>query len=134
MFGLDLGWVVATVLGGIAVGKWLKKKDDTVEERRTLALDVADGLRVQGLEVIPDVLKAYAVGNYSEVLKKLREGAMVMTNPQLSTVVFGNLFEKMLAAKAGNPESRAELVARLTGSEPVIAKLQEKTGVATLAK
>lgn len=134
MFGIDLGWAVAAILGGIAAGRWIKKKDDTIEERRELALDVASGLQKEGLDVIPDVLRAYATGNYSKVAKKLREGALVMTNPQLSSVVFGNLFEKMLAARAGNAESRADLVARLTGSEPVVARIQDKPGVTTVAK
>ena len=133
MFGLDLGWVVAVILGGIGVGMWMKKKDDTIEERRMLALDVARGLAVQGLEVIPDVLQAYAVGNYSEVLKKLRDGAMIMTNPALSKVVFDNLFEKMLVARASNASARADLVARLSGDAPVVAKLEPRPGVSSVA-
>lgn len=114
MFGIDLGWAVAVVLGGIVAGKWLKKTDDKIEERRDMALQVADVLKEKGLSTTPELLRAYATGNYSKIFKALKTAAVTLTNPAAAAAEFDGIFEKMLVAKIADGTAKAELTARLT--------------------
>jgi len=114
MFGIDLGWAIAAVLGGIAAGRWIKKTDDKVEERRDMALQVADVLKEKGLSTTPDLLRSYATGNYSKIFKALKTAAVTLTNPAAASAEFEGIFEKMLVAKLADPTAKQELTARLT--------------------
>lgn len=122
MFGIDLGWVIAAVLGGIAAGRWVKKTDDKIEERRDMALQVADVLKEKGLETAPTLLRKYATGNYSEIAKALKTAAVTLTNPAAAAAEFDGIFEKMLVAKLADPTAKAELASRLTEKAATVVK------------
>lgn len=116
MYGIDLGWAIAAVLGGIVAGRWVKKTDDKVEERRDMALQVADVLKDKGLSTTPDLLRAYATGNYSKIFKALKTAAVTLTNPAAASAEFDGIFSKMLTAKLADPTAKAELAAKFNKS------------------
>jgi len=76
MFGFEL-WEVATlvacVLGVVLVVKLAFKKDDEIEDRRRLAQQAAAELRKIHDDVLAGLLEDYAIGDYSGVVKRIRE-------------------------------------------------------------
>ena len=79
-----------------------------------MALQVADVLKEKGLSTTPELLRAYATGNYSKIFKALKTAAVTLTNPAAASAEFDGIFEKMLTAKMAEPNAKAELTARLT--------------------
>jgi hypothetical protein len=100
---------VGVVALGYVGGRWLYQKDTEKEERRRAAFKAAAGLQNQGLNVAADFLVDYAVGDYSGMAKKLKDVAVVLSNPAAAQAEFANVFSKILQAKLNDPVELAKI-------------------------
>lgn len=100
MFGsISIAWVLVAVLGGVVAGKLVKRRDDVKEERRRNALLVSEALTARGLTLIPEVIRDYAIGDYSSVIKSVRKAAITLNNPAAADAMFLDLYKKLHAAE-----------------------------------
>ena len=106
--------VVAAGSGKFAVG-WLLKKDTAQEERRRGAAQMAMKLREYGLEKTSEFLIDYSVGDYSSMAAKLKDvGKTFLAGEAAVIEEFGQIFDKVFAAKLNTEAGRALIAAKLT--------------------
>ena len=132
--GVTLGLSVL-VLAGV---RWAFKKDDKVENRRKLAIRTGANLRGWGFDDTARLCEAYAVGDYSGVLKEmeyLREHAsnpekfalevkhivltslprIASTNPAMFAEISGLIESEQF--KAAKDAENAEMIRKLKAGE-----------------
>lgn len=105
--------VVGVVALGVVAGRWLFTKDTEVEDRRRAANRTAGILREKGLELIPSFLEDYGVGDYSGMAKKMKDAAVLLSNPASVDAEFEKVWEKLLAKKLSSPEELAKVEASI---------------------
>lgn len=106
---MNLLIAVGVVALGFVVGRWLYQKDTEVEDRRRAALKISAALREKGLSRVGDFLEDYAVGDYSGMLKKLKDTAVVLSTDAGLQSEFAAVFDKLLAEKLADPAEAADI-------------------------
>ena len=100
-------------VGAVAVAffgaRWLYTQDTAVEDRRRSALKMSAALRSKGLTRVADFFEDYAVGDYSGMLKKLKDAAVVLSHDAALQDEFEGVFDKLLAEKLADPVAAAGL-------------------------
>ncbi len=105
--------VVAAGAGKVAVG-FLYKKDEAIEDRRRGAAQMAAKLYELGLKKTPEFLTDYSVGDYSAMAAKLKDvGKTFLAGDAAVIEEFGQIFDRVLAAKLGSETGRAFIAAKL---------------------
>jgi hypothetical protein len=98
--------------------KWLFNKDTEIENRRRAAAELAATLRGVGLELIPEFLIDYSVGDYSGMATKIANlGKTFLKGEKAVMAEFERVFENLLAAKVKTEEGRLYVKARLAEAE-----------------
>lgn len=120
MFDAPVIQFIALAVLGVVAGKLLYKGDTAREERRRQAIEVASVARGYGLEKIPDLLIAYAVGDYSGIAFALKGAAKLALSEKDLLAEFDAAFYKVLAKKLETVEGQKELEAKLAGSKKEI--------------
>jgi len=105
---LVLGW---------ALGKYLFRKDEEIEDRRRQAFKLATKLSEYGLTRIPDVLGCYAVGDYSGLGDEVSKVYDLFASGEEAILKeFNAVFLKVLEQKLKTKEGRALIAAELKES------------------
>ncbi len=102
--------IAFVVIGMFFAGKLMFRADTRVEERRRSAAKLSGTLREVGLTRIPSVLDDYAVGDYSGMVRGIRELGDDLKDPDKRSAEFERLFRLTLEHKLKDPEKRGTLV------------------------
>lgn len=92
---------------GCLLAGWLYKKDTEVEDRRRSAIKLAAAMRNKGLTRVADFYENYAVGDYSGMLKGLKDAAVLLSHDASLQGEFAVVFDKLLAEKLADPAAAA---------------------------
>lgn len=112
--------LIVLAVVGVVAGKFFFKKDTEIENRRRAAIEVASAAKGYGLEKIPDLLIAYAVGDYSGIAYALKSAAKLALSEKDLLAEFDAAFYKVLAKKLETADGQKELEAKLAGSKKEI--------------
>lgn len=94
--------------------KWLFKKDEQIEDRRRAAGKLAVELSKVGMVKLPEFLIDYSVGDYSEMLRKMKNTAELATGDPVAFMrEFDAVYNRVLEAKLKTEEGRILLAAKL---------------------
>ena len=115
--------LVCSVGGAYALGCWLFKKDQELEDRRRAAAQLASSLQAYGLKKLPGILIDYSVGDYiglAEDVVKLAEdfGSTDASIMAEFDSVYQNVLEAHLATAAGRALIAAKLQDAVAPSDP----------------
>ena len=114
---LSVSTIAIVILVGLVAFfavKWLFNKDTEIENRRRAAAELAATLRGVGLELIPEFLIDYSVGDYSGMAQKIVNLTRTFLKGEKAVMVeFQRVFENLLAAKLQTEEGRMSVKARL---------------------
>ena len=117
LFGSVLGVLTSTtgaavMLGIIAyfVGQKLYQRDESKEDRRRHAIEIATELRAEGLEHIPGVLVDYAVGDYSGMTARVKGWYDQLRNDENRRAFFANFRRRQLEVAMKNDSLRGEVL------------------------
>lgn len=105
---MSLALLAAICVAAFFGVKLFLKKDDDIERRREKAVDLVAALKEYGLHFTADVVKKYAVGDYSGIAHAI--GDMVRLMEKGDDAVLQELdkaFKRVLAAKLATEEGRA---------------------------
>jgi hypothetical protein len=94
---MNLLIAVAAVAAAFFGARFLYQQDTAVEDRRRAALKMASALKSKGLTRVSDFFEDYAVGDYSGMLKKLKDAAVVLSHDAALQDEFEGVFDKLLA-------------------------------------
>ena len=106
---------------------WLLKKDDQIEKRRKVAIELAAKLSEVGLVKLPRVLVAYAVGDYSGLYFEIKSFARLATSdPTAFMAEFEKVYDRVLTAKLATADGRTLLAAKLAeaSTPPVVVSVK----------
>lgn len=123
---IDLNMLVIPGLIGLAAYfgvKFFLKKDDEVERRREAAIDLAAEFKNYGLEISADMLKKYAVGDYSGMAHIIGDAVRLMQKGK--SVVIEELdvvFKRVVEKKMATAEGRAFVTLALQDAEKKLAE------------
>lgn len=101
-----LALIAACAVLGIFIAQKLYSFDDRVEQRREEALDIVKVLSANGFNKLPDILGKYAIGNYDEGWRALKQLAKDYKDPKVLEHDLENVFDKMVERKVKNEETR----------------------------
>jgi hypothetical protein len=111
--------LVLAVLG-VALAKWLYKKDEQIEDRRRAAARLAATLKSIGLNHTPEFLISYSVGDYSDMGVKLKQLVDLFLDGEEAVLrEFGKVFKSCLEAKLKSKDGIAEIEAKLAEAKAV---------------
>lgn len=96
--------LIVVALG--AVGITLFRVDTKIEQRRTVALDIAAWLSAYGFVLLPAMLHMYAIGDYSGLFEAAKSFAKMLADPVRREQEFDGVFRKILEARLKNVEQR----------------------------
>ncbi len=105
---------VGAVAAGYKAVQFLYKQDTAREERRRGAAQMAIKLSELGLKKVPEFLIDYSVGDYSAIAAKVKDvGKTFLAGESAVIEEFGQIFERVLAAKLKSETGRAFIAAKL---------------------
>jgi hypothetical protein len=106
--------IVACVVVGREIGKWVQPKAEKLQEVKKDALELAIQLRANGLRVFPSMIEALVLGDAMDLVKKVHDFSQVAKNGNEAIVKELNAtFDRVLEEKLKSPEGRAVIAARL---------------------
>lgn len=109
-----LAIIALVIVACFCAGKLFFRVDTKIEERRNAALSVVAVLRKFGLVRLPDILQAYAIGDYSGAWEKFHDFAkLVLSGEEAVLKEFDEVFKRVLESKLKNPEARAYIQSQL---------------------
>jgi len=118
---------IAVPIAVVAVVKLALAVDTKIENRRRVAIDISEKLNENGFTLFDELLKSYAVGDKSGMLKVLIELAKVVKDPEVLAVHLSRVFRTQLGKAVQDPASRLEVAQALKDVEVLEkADLQEK--------
>ena len=106
--------IVAALVIGFPLGKKLftKKQELLGEKKDALALAIV--LRANGLELLPQVLEDFAVGNIADLFLQLKNLAVIAKSGNAAIEKdLEQVYERVLDAKLKQPEGLALLKAKI---------------------
>lgn len=112
---------VLALAAAAGVTGWLTKKDSGIEERRRQAIDFASVLDSLGLDILSNLVKSYAVGDYGSVLAAVKTLYLELKTPEALLERLRTSFKKQLTARLANPDEAAHIVEAV---RPLIAKME----------
>jgi len=98
-----------TFLAFAAIAIVLFNWDTKIEKRRKHAIDIADKCREEGFEIMPDILRCYAVGDYSGLYDEIKGAYKIFGNDKLRRQTFFDFLERQLEISLKDPERRAAI-------------------------
>lgn len=123
---IDLNMLVIPGLIGVAAffaAKFLLKKDDEVERRREAAIDLAAEFKNYGLEISADMLKKYAVGDYSGMAHIIGDAVrLLMKGQDVVVKELDTVFKRVLEKKMASDEGRAFVTVALQEAEKKLSE------------
>ncbi len=100
--------------------KWLLAADTKKEERRKLAMKLAQLLQSYGLTRIPAILLAYSVGDYAGIMHEIKVTVDVFLSGEAAVATeFGKIFERVLKAKLSSPEGIAYIESKVVEAKKI---------------
>lgn len=111
LLGSNLYMIVVTIIAGAAIGYLIYQGDTRVEQRREHALSIAAKARENGFEVLPELLEAYAIGDYSKLLKEMGVQYRVFANDELRAAAYNKFLKRQLEVGLADPERREKIYA-----------------------
>ena len=122
----DLNVLVVPALIGVAcyfAAKYLLRKDDEIERRREAAIDLAASLKNYGLTFTADMVKKYAVGDYSGMAHIVGDMVRIMAKGEDAVLKeLDAAFRRILEAKMASDEGRAFVTVALQEAEKKLNK------------
>lgn len=118
-------WTILAIVGlavvGFYAGQFLFKQDTEVENRRRAAIKISSSMKEHGLEKVAAFLEDYSVGDYSGMVKKMKDLGAILADPAMADLEFDKVFTKLLDVKLNDPAKRAKLL------EAINAKMGSST-------
>lgn len=108
--GFTVAGLAAFTLLAVLVGILLFKVDTKIENRRKRAIDLSNLLASKGFKDLPELLKDYAVGDYSGAFEKVEYLWAKYSDPATSNGAVSELLEKLLKQALDNPDTAAKVV------------------------
>lgn len=115
----NLGWIgyAAVPVAVAALIVLAFKADAKIEQRRRLAIDIQDELGKQGFTMFAELLKSYAVGDKSGMLKTLIELTKMVKDPEMLEAQLSRVFRIQLGQRVQEPSTRLEIAQALKDVE-----------------
>lgn len=107
LFGMNPIMVAVAIAGAVAIGAFLFRKDTDVETRRRHAIEIAQELRVEGLDHVPAILNDYAVGDYSGMANRVKSWYEFLRNDENRRAFLDGFLKKQLSRAMEDPNRRA---------------------------
>lgn len=129
---------IAVPIAVVAVAKLALTVDTKVENRRRVAIDISERLNEQGFTLFDELLKSYAVGDKSGMLKTLIELAKIVKDPEILSVHLARVFSTQLRNRVQDPGQRMEIAQALKDVETLEAAdlvdrvKESKTNITTI--
>jgi hypothetical protein len=120
--GKDIAIAVLTVISGLGIGGWLFRKDSGVEERREVSVDAVPQLIDVGWDEAAEVAKAYAIGNYSLLTRKIVDFMRLISKDGKLLEIVRRSFFKMLPRLLDNVDDRNKILSLV---EPYLQQTRE---------
>jgi hypothetical protein len=102
--------IVIFLVAAIAV-KFALKENKKLADKKRAAIKLATDLRGRGLELVPDFLEAFAVGDVGEMLEDIEKVVLLLENSTAMDAEFDKVFASMVKA---DPVKTAALLAAAT--------------------
>ena len=114
--------VVACLLVGREIGKWLFGKNEVLTSKKRDAQVLAIKLRAAGLKLLPALLEDFAVGDVHDLLEKIHDLAkLVESGNDAIEKELESTYESVLDKKLATPEGMALVKAKIAVIEGAAA-------------
>ena len=114
--------VVACVLAGREIGKWLFGKNEVLTSKKRDAQVLAIKLRAAGLKLLPVLLEDFAVGDVNDLLEKIHDiSKLVESGNDAIEKELESTYENVLDKKLATPEGMALVKAKIAVIEAAAA-------------
>jgi hypothetical protein len=114
--------VVACLLVGREIGKWLFGKNEVLTSKKRDAQVLAIKLRAAGLKLLPALLEDFAVGDVHDLLEKIHDLAkLVESGNDAIEKELESTYENVLDKKLVTPEGMALVKAKIAVIEGMAA-------------
>ena len=100
--GASIGMFVLAAMAAAGGVSYILKKDTGIEERRRSAIDLAGSLDGLGLDVLSNVVKDYAVGDYGQLMLSFRTLFRELKSPEVLLDRLSKNFKAQLTARLEN--------------------------------
>lgn len=122
---------ILTIVGIAAAAfvgtKLLVKGDNRVENRRGGAVTLSGWAQANGLPIIAQMLKAYAIGDYSGVLFGLRQAQDLVGDSDAREQAVATFLNLQLAKQVATADGREALIAKV---EKLLNVVIDRTAIA----
>lgn len=108
--GNPLVLVILASLALYAMGRFLFRRDEAVEDRRRKAIKLAGDCQKCGLDFLAPVLEDYSVGDYSSMLHRLRAFADDLRDDATRRQILDRFFETQLASRLKDEQQYRKIV------------------------
>lgn len=125
---MDLQGILMLVglgFGAYFITKTGLKVDDRIEERRRLAIQLAQWTSANGLPAVSQLLSSYAVSDYSGVVSQVRSLSDIISNPDTSRDAVTSFLKVQLGKRLDTAEGRAEIIKFVEDRLRVKVKIME---------
>jgi hypothetical protein len=102
--------IVVVAVATFAVGWLLFGADTRIEDRRRRAMELARKLSALGFKRLPTLFEDYAIGDYSGLLRAIKELHDVLTDPAQRHAELETVFRLLLEEKFKDPAQKQALL------------------------
>lgn len=105
--------VILASLALYAMGRFLFRRDEAVEDRRRKAIKLAGDCQKCGLDFLAPLLEDYSVGDYSGMLHRLRTFADDIRDDATRRQILDHFFETQLTHRVKEESQRRKIAEAL---------------------